>query len=90
MLFITFLILFAVVITVLMCWQESRKRDIHFVVALLICLLTTPFIGYFIISSRKLRNSIGCRWCGNSANEAVFCGICNKDAVGNLRPGTKS
>lgn len=72
-------------LTILMCWQESRKRNISFITALVLCLLLTPVIGYIIISMRPRRNAIGCKWCGNTENEAVFCGICGKDWDGNLR-----
>ena len=65
-----------------MCYQESKNRKINFFLALLICIVTTPLIGYFIISSFGLRNPKGCNWCGNTKNEAVFCGICGKNDEG--------
>ncbi len=68
-----------------MCLQESKKRKINFISALFICILLTPFFGYFIISGRPLRNPKGCKWCGNEENEAEFCGICNKNESGELR-----
>lgn len=72
-------------LTVLMCLQESKKRSIRFIEAFLICLAISPFFGYFIISSIKLRNPVGCKWCGNTENEVEFCGICHKNAQGQLR-----
>ncbi|MDI1234346.1 MAG: hypothetical protein PSX81_08695 [bacterium] len=70
------------VLAILMCRQESKIRKINFWVALLICFLTTPIFGYFIISSFALRNPIGCQWCGNSENEVEFCGVCGKNTEG--------
>jgi hypothetical protein len=69
-----------------MCWQESKKRKINFFLALAICLLVTPFLGYFIISSFALRRAAGCIWCGNAYNEAEYCGMCGKNAEGNHIP----
>jgi multisubunit Na+/H+ antiporter MnhG subunit len=68
-----------------MCLQESKKRKIHFVVALLFCLLITPFFAYFIISAQGLRNPRGCNRCGNTKNEAEYCGLCKKNEFGELR-----
>ncbi len=72
-------------LTFLMCWQESKKRKIHFIVAVMVCILITPLFGYFFIISRPLRNPIGCKHCGNRFNEAEFCGICGKNSAGSLR-----
>lgn len=70
-------------LVILMCLQESKKRKINLFVALLLCVLTTPLIGYFIVSSRPLRQARGCAWCGNEKNEAEYCGICGKNEIGN-------
>lgn len=84
--FIIFYLLL-IALSVLMCLQESRKREINFFVALLICALITPLVGYFIILAFPLRNPRGCQWCGNTKNEAEYCGICGKNALGELKPG---
>lgn len=73
------------VLTVLMCYQESNKRKISFPAALLICIITTPLLGYFIISSKPLKSAKGCTWCGNKRKETEYCGICNKNESGELR-----
>jgi 4-amino-4-deoxy-L-arabinose transferase-like glycosyltransferase len=75
----------AIVLTLLMCWQESKSRKIHVVVAVILCLLITPFFAYFLISSQPLRNPRGCNWCGNKKNEAEYCGLCGKNENGELR-----
>jgi len=69
-------------LTILMCYQESKKRKINFFIALLLSFITTPLIGYFIVSNRPLRNPRGCKWCGNEKNEAEYCGICGKNENG--------
>jgi uncharacterized membrane protein len=85
MMILYILAVFALVITVFMCLQESKKRKIAFISALLLCILTTPIIGYLIISSRPLRNARGCKWCLNDANEAEYCGLCGKNDAGLTR-----
>lgn len=71
-----------IVIILLMCKQESGYRKINFFVAVLICVIITPFFGYFVISNFPLRNPKGCKWCNNSLNEAEYCGICRKNEEG--------
>ncbi|MCG9910990.1 MAG: hypothetical protein MH137_06780 [Flavobacteriales bacterium] len=79
-----FLALF-IILAFLMAHQESKKRKISFWKAILFCVLLSPIIGFFIISNYPLRNAPGCQWCGNSENEAEYCGICGKNEEGNLR-----
>jgi len=71
-------------LTVLMCIQESKRRKIHFVLALAICIVATPLFGYIAISTFALRNPRGCAFCGNEKNEAVYCGRCGKNAEGEM------
>jgi hypothetical protein len=35
------------------------------------------------------RNPKGCKWCGNTKNEAKFCGLCGKNENGEQRIGFK-
>ena len=66
-----------------MCYQESRKRKISFISALLFCVITTPLIGYAIITARPLRvPNKPCPHCGNTEKETEFCGICMKNEAG--------
>ncbi len=83
MIYFIFIVLF--VLTLLMCRQESKKRKISFLSAILICIFTTPFLGLGIIMNRPLRNPVGCNWCGNMENEAEFCGVCGKNKDGETR-----
>lgn len=76
------LIAIPLLLVILMCLHESKKRKINFFVALLLCLLTTPLIGYFIVTNRPLRQTMGCKWCGNEKNEAEYCGLCGKNEIG--------
>ncbi len=73
------------VFTVLMCYQESKRRKINFFGAFAICVVTTPLIGYFIVGAFPLRKPRGCAFCGNEKNEAEYCGLCGKDAQGRSR-----
>ncbi|HYG16466.1 MAG TPA: hypothetical protein VEC12_11985 [Bacteroidia bacterium] len=82
---ITIVVLLLIPLTVMMCRQESRRRKIGFVPALLVCVIASPLFGYFIISSIALRTPAGCQWCGNSENEAVYCGTCGKNQDGLLK-----
>lgn len=73
------------ILTTLMCLQESKTRKINFYVALLICIIVTPFFGYFIVTGRPLRTPKGCKWCSNKSNEAEYCGLCGKNELGDQR-----
>ena len=72
-------------LTILMCLQESRRRKVNFFFALLLCILITPFFAYFFIGLQPLRNPRGCAYCGNTLNEAEYCGLCGKNVVGELK-----
>lgn len=82
-----FFVIIYFLLVVLMCRQESKRRKIGFVPALLIMFFLTPFLGLVLISNRPLRNPVGCEWCGNTENEADYCGVCGKNIAGELRPG---
>lgn len=73
-----------------MCVQESRKRKLNFFLALLICILLTPFFGHFVLRLFPLINPTGCNWCGNKYNEAEFCGLCGKNEAGEIRESFKA
>ena len=64
------------VLAVLMCYQESKRRQINFYVALLLSLVLTPIISYIIILNRPLREARACENCGNTKNETDVCGVC--------------
>ena len=73
-----------IALVLLTSWQESRYRKIHFLIALGVLIIATPLFGYFIVSSIRLRNPVGCKWCGNKENEVEYCGICGKNEEGIL------
>ncbi|MEO6668845.1 MAG: hypothetical protein ABIN36_05185 [Ferruginibacter sp.] len=73
-------------LALLMCWQESKNRKINFILAICVCIIITPLFGYLFISSFPKRNARGCKWCGNSRNEAEYCGLCHKNEAGASRP----
>jgi hypothetical protein len=75
-------ILFAsllILIIILMCWQESKRREINFFLALLLCILLTPIIAYFVIIHRPLRIKRFCWHCNNTKSETKKCGVCGGD-----------
>jgi Na+-driven multidrug efflux pump len=64
----------------------GRNKKIGFTNSLIICLLTSPFIGFLITEGGAAKNPRGCNWCGNKENEAEYCGLCNKNENGEIRP----
>ncbi len=68
-----------------MAWQDGRRRTCGFLGALIICFITTPIFGYFIVLLFPLKEPKGCKWCGNKENEAEYCGVCGKNEAGELR-----
>lgn len=84
--FLLFLLgIFYIIISILMCIQESKTRKISLPVALVLCLLITPFFAYFIFGLMPARYPKGCKWCGNKKNEAAYCGLCGKNEAGETR-----
>lgn len=66
----------------------GRYKTCGFTISLILCLLTTPFAGYIITEFLPLDQPPGCQHCGNRQNEAEYCGLCNKNTKGELRPDT--
>lgn len=67
------------------CQEVSCERKINLYVAIFLFITLTPLIGYVIACQFKLRNSRGCKWCGNKDNETEFCGLCLKNEIGKFR-----
>lgn len=68
-------------------WGVGRHKKIGFWPTIFISLIFSPFIGFIVAEASGLKKPKGCKWCGNKDNEAVYCGICNKNDEGNMRPG---
>lgn len=68
-------------------WAFGRPRRIGFFWSLIVCLVTSPLFGFFIVSASGIKNAKGCQWCGNTYNEAEYCGLCGKNEAGELREG---
>jgi hypothetical protein len=82
-------ILFAVFfipIFLLYCFQKGREKKAGTLKVILIMIFTTPFIGYFIVESLSNHKS-PCQWCGNTYNEAEYCGLCGKNKSGIVKQG---
>ena len=60
-----------------------------FLKAFLLSLFLSPIIGLILTIGGAKKDPIGCRHCGNQANEAEFCGICDKNDRGDLRPSAQ-
>lgn len=82
-----FVILVYLLISYLIADKVGRYKNIGFVGTLLLCILTTPFIGYLVAAGGGLKDAKGCKWCGNKYNEAEYCGLCGKNDDGEIRPG---
>jgi hypothetical protein len=80
-----FVFLIFLVLAFLVAWHEGRLRKCGFGGALILMLLFSPFFGYFLMLLFPLKDPRGCQWCGNKENEAEFCGLCNKNAAGEMR-----
>ncbi len=82
---IALLVIFGV-LAVGMAWQDGRKRSCGFFGALALCLVLTPLFGYFAVLLFPMKKPMGCTWCGNKANESVYCGVCGKNSAGLVDP----
>lgn len=80
------LIAILIVLSVLMCFQESQKKVLSFPLALLLCLIITPFAVYILFLFLPEKNPKGCIHCGNGRNESAFCGLCGKNELGAFHP----
>lgn len=68
-------------------WFIGRHKRIGFWKSLLVSVIFTPFVGFFITNNSPTRYPIGCKWCGNVDNEAEYCGLCGKSWDGSVKPG---
>jgi uncharacterized membrane protein len=68
-------------ITIGFCYQVSKERKIHFIVALLICILATPFGGFLLMGIFPKRHVLNCMNCGNTKSERSKCGVCGNEIV---------
>jgi hypothetical protein len=75
-----------ILLSLMMCIQESRRKRINFYLALLLCIFITPFFAYLVMGMLPARYPRGCSWCGNALNEAEYCGLCGKNEKGEFRP----
>lgn len=72
---------------IFIAWYIGRHRRMGFFWSLIVCMVTSPLFGFFIVTAAAPLHAKGCNWCGNSYNEAEFCGLCGKNDAGELRPG---
>ncbi|MFT4523470.1 MAG: hypothetical protein ACI8ZN_002424 [Bacteroidia bacterium] len=60
----------------------GTNRKGGFLRAFLLGLFLTPLVGIILVIGSAQKNPKGCIHCGNSANEAEFCGLCGKNEEG--------
>lgn len=88
--FMGYIVVFAVIYVtpaVIVAAVVGPQYKMGFFWSLLVCLVTSPLFGYFIIGASGLKEAKGCHWCGNTYNEAEYCGLCGKNEAGEIRPG---
>jgi UPF0716 family protein affecting phage T7 exclusion len=73
----------------LIAHKIGRHKKIGFWPTLILCLIATTFVGFLVAEGSGLKNALGCQHCGNKENEAEYCGLCGKNALGELRSGFK-
>ena len=61
------------------------NRRMGFLGAFALGLLLTPLIGIIFVIGSAHKRPRGCPHCGNTENEAEFCGLCGKNAAGDQR-----
>jgi hypothetical protein len=60
-------------LTILYCIEQSKKRRVSLWIAILLCVVCTPFIGAAIIGLLRPRVLFTCYNCGNSKSEKPYC-----------------
>ncbi len=85
-----FLVLVFILLSVLMCWQESKTKIMPMWLGLLLCMLVTPFVCYLIYRFLPNKVKLSCIHCGNEYNEAEYCGLCGKNIEGEFHPTWKN
>ena len=73
-------------VSYLIAAKIGKHKTLGFWKTFLLCLIISPFMGYFIAESSRQINARGCNWCGNKYNEAEYCGLCGKNDKGKNRP----
>ena len=82
-----FFILLYIGLCFLIAYKIGGYKTIGFWTTFILSLVLSPIVGYWFAESSRLKNAVGCKWCGNKYNEAEYCGLCGKNATGEIRPG---
>ena len=67
--------------------KMARDKKLGFVRGFCLALFVSPFLAFFFAMNSGSSNPRGCKHCGNTENEAEYCGLCHKNEAGDLRPG---
>lgn len=82
----TIAIAFRVLMSYVVADNIGRQKKMGFIATLLLCLLLKSIVGFLLCDNSGAKEPKGCKWCGNTENEAEYCGLCYKDEDGNLSP----
>ncbi len=77
-------ILFWVLLAAIVGFAGLNRRG-GFLRAFLMGLIFSPLIGLILVLGSAQKNPRGCAHCGNTSNEAEFCGLCRKNEAGLTR-----
>lgn len=66
-----------------------RTKKIHFLIALPLVLFSMAsfMLIYFLLENLSAKKKRICEKCGNTANEAEYCGLCGRNVSGEYHPG---
>ena len=64
----------------------SNNRKMHFLMAVILSLLLTPFLGLILVFGSARKDPKGCPNCENAENAAEYCANCMKNVLGEFRP----
>jgi hypothetical protein len=80
-----FLAVFYLGICYLIAAKIGKYKKLGLWKTFVLCLIISPFFGYFIAENSRALNPKRCRWCQNNYNEAEYCGVCGKNDRGEVR-----
>ncbi|MCR9249170.1 MAG: hypothetical protein NXI20_02050 [bacterium] len=73
------------IIICLLVAPAGKGKRIGMFKTFLFSFLLTPIIGLYLALGSGRLNARGCNHCGNTENEAEFCGVCGKNEDGKSR-----
>jgi hypothetical protein len=72
---------------ILVCYlvgaTKGRRSDLGHMDTFILCLVTSPLVGYLVAHSQLSRGGHTCKWCGQPNVVTKWCPGCGKDQQGN-------